>query len=847
MADLKRTDLGFLGLEFQYRFIKALMEDNSLFRDLHSIIDQNTFTDPMLKVYVGTMKDYYEKNDSFPSYEMMQIALNDLAKTPIDKEMYEELNRKIKSTKADGSAEIKELGIRFFRQQNIIRAANKILAIAGDGSYERYDECVDLLQDALSRGASYDLGQKLFDELSDTLSDDYREPIPTGIEKLDAALNGGLGKGELGVVIGSSGFGKAQPLTARILTADGYKLMGDMKVGDEVIGRDGLPHKVTGVYPQGKRPIYKVTLSNGTSCECDIEHLWNVNSLYQRRGKKYIPGVSKSRDDKKTCPDFSFKTLTLAQIIKKGIIKNHGKRKDYNFKVPMPQPVHFNERSVPIDPYLIGYILGDGSIHDMTIAVGDDDKEAIQPMLEESASGYTSFRKCSGRNLWNARIIGEARKLAHSVLLEMKAADKEIPEDYLFNSIEKRTALLQGLMDTDGYANKNGSCEFCSKSKKLAEQVQFLVRSLGGFATMDIDPSGYKKKETGEFVDCGVRHRVCISMCDPNIQLFRLERKQSRVKYREKYAGNLFIASVEYVRDGEAQCIMVDSDEHLYLTEDFIVTHNTTFGTAVSNYASTYKCKKNLEQGYKVLQIVFEDSIKQIKRKHLSKITGVEACNLSKPEFIDGVIEKVKSYPDYDLMQQNLRIMKLPSGEVTATKIRELIKKHINTGFVPDLVILDYFECVDLGDISRGENEWKREGKVMRKFESMASDMNLALWVMLQGNRDSVNADVVTMDKSGGSFTKVQIAHIVLSIARTQEDIKRNKATLALLKNRAGSSGAVWVGVQFNNGTCTISTDDVEDYEDLFDYRKKKDMDDLELQTTIFKQIKKEEKAHGDF
>ena len=109
----------------------------------------------------------------------------------------------------------------------------------------------------------------------------------------------------------------------------------------------------------------------------------------------------------------------------------------------------------------------------------------------------------------------------------------------------------------------------------------------------------------------------------------------------------------------------------------------------------------------------------------------------------------------------------------------------------------------------------------------------------MQGHKDSVSAEVVTMDKAGGSYKKVQIAHVVVSIARSMEDIKNNKATLALLKNRAGGSGAVWTGVDFNNGTCTISTDNVDDFDDLFDYKKKKDKEELDLQMSIFKSIKK--------
>lgn len=108
----------------------------------------------------------------------------------------------------------------------------------------------------------------------------------------------------------------------------------------------------------------------------------------------------------------------------------------------------------------------------------------------------------------------------------------------------------------------------------------------------------------------------------------------------------------------------------------------------------------------------------------------------------------------------------------------------------------------------------------MRKLESMASEFNMALWVPTQGVKDSVNAELVTMDKAGGSFKKIQIAHIVMSIARSMEDIEANRATIAVLKNRAGKSGTVLNNVEFNNGTCRICTDHVDEFDNMIEYRK---------------------------
>ena len=126
----------------------------------------------------------------------------------------------------------------------------------------------------------------------------------------------------------------------------------------------------------------------------------------------------------------------------------------------------------------------------------------------------------------------------------------------------------------------------------------------------------------------------------------------------------------------------------------------------------------------------------------------------------------------------------------------------------------------------------------MRKFESMAAEMNIAIWIPTQGTRDSVNMELVTMDKAGGSFKKIQIAHIVISIARTMEDIEANKATIALLKNRAGKSGKVYNNVEFNNGTCRISTDNVDEFENMIAYNKNSMEERAALTASIFQQTK---------
>jgi len=468
----QNNKLGFLGEDFQCKLAHAFVEDKEFFKDLCDIVDQNLFTDPNLKTFVGVMREYYKKRQSVPNYDTIKILLTEKSHNQTEKEFYDAFVDKIHNIVEDDSEYIKESAEKFFKQQNMIRVANEIIKIASKGDADNYDKCVELLNKALTQGLNEDLGCSVFDNEMETLSEDYRIVIPTGIGKIDETLEGGLGKGELGVIVGSSSFGK------------------------------------------------------------------------------------------------------------------------------------------------------------------------------------------------------------------------------------------------------------------------------------------------------------------------------------------------------------------------------TSLTTAMASYAATYRCSQNNNDGFKVLQIVFEDRVKQIQRKHFGRITGIEAKDLSKPGYIDLVREQLEKYDDRETLQKNLRIIRLPSGEKTADDIKRLIIKLKNNGFSPDLVIVDYFECL----LCKGESsddKWEKEGKTMRKFEAMAGELNIGIWIPVQGTKDSLNVEVVTMDKAGGSFKKIQIAHIVMSIARTVEDIEQSLATIAILKNRAGKAGKVFNGVSFNNGTCRISTDNVEEFNSMFAFNEKKGKDLTDAAKELMESITK--------
>lgn len=450
---ISKNNLGFLGVDFQYRLISTFFIDQGFFTDLNTIIDQNMFTDVYLRGIVTIIKDYYNKYGCVPSYGMLEIKINERSFSEDENKYYLESLEKIKSVPSDGYKEIEELAEKFFKQQNIIKVANKLRNIAGDGDITKYDECQKILEDALSIGRHLDDNEwHPFDSIDDDISKENVIPIPTGIDKLDEILGGGLHKGKIGIII---------------------------------------------------------------------------------------------------CP---------------------------------------------------------------------------------SGKGKTSLTTC--------------------------------------------------------------------------------------------------------------------------------------------LAGN----------------------------------------------AAICKNEQNDYQGFKVLQILFEDTKRDMNRKFMSKVSQIEQVHINdSKDTEESIREMIINYPDRALMNRNITLKKLPSGEYSASDIKEIIKKKMNQGEKPDLVIVDYFQCIKCEKGMDRDDVTSREGKTMRVFENMAHDLGIAMWIPTQGNRSSYTAEVVTEDNVGGSIKQVEIGQVILSIARNNDDLKNNKATIAVLKNRSGQV-RTFNGIYFNNGTCTVNTDNVIDFDSALAY-----------------------------
>jgi len=464
---IQKNDLGWLGEDYQRNLVKMFIEDKSFFKNIECIVDQNMFTVDVLKRIVGLMKERYALNETVPNYRELDVLIRSKISDSVTLERCLSTLEAIKNEESMGIDIIENSAEKFFKQQNLVKAINKAQEIIKKGDSSKYDEIEDIIKKALHVNNHKEFGYKIFDNLEEVLSEEYRLTIPTGADKLDEALNGGLGKGELGIIIAPSSVGKTSATT--------------------------------------------------------------------------------------------------------------------------------------------------------------------------------------------------------------------------------------------------------------------------GFAA----------------------------------------------------------------------------------------------------HAAITKTDANNNMGYKVLHIHFEDEDVNIKRKYYAFLTNFDACELSKPEIRPQAINIINNHEYKEMIQRNVIGYHPNSGEFSPTDLKVKIQQLIATGFKPDLIIVDYFECLKLEQgHSIDEKEYSREGITMRKLEAIAHEFNVALWCPVQGTKDSFNQQIVGMSQAGGSVKKVQIGHVVISFARTEQMRLEDKLNIFINKFRPGRIRKnSFMNITFNNGTTRFDFSTETDVDNAIDGTNK-------FQTQVAKEVK---------
>ena len=418
----------------------------------------------------------------------------------------------------------------------------------------------------------------------------------------------GLDKKRL--IIGDEpGLGKSESVDALIATPDGFVRMGDISVGQQLFGQDGKVYNVLGVFPQGKLPTYRVWFSDGSNCECSIDHLWNVrDENRRRRGTGWV-------------------TKTLKEIVDSGLtLKSNPKREAsgrtpiLKWEIPMCEPVSYGLKGYIILPYVMGAFIGDGYMSDTShvsmslpeekMFVLDNIQKYMPTCMSVTKRKYYGMYHC---DFVNNREVSDPYHTPNVYMeeirrfnLDVTSGKKFIPELYMQGNELQRKQLLTGLMDTDGSCIKNRTI-FHTTSEQLARDVKELVQSLGGIAIIH----RYDRTEEGKTPEYQVNIRT--TFCPFSEGCY----KADSWKPNNRFKVTRYIKSVEYIGEKECRCIKTSAPDELYLTDEYIVTHNTLQSIGIVDTADAYPCL-----------VICPSSLKINWQREFEKFTGKSAIVL---------------------------------------------------------------------------------------------------------------------------------------------------------------------------------------------------------------------------
>ncbi len=378
--------------------------------------------------------------------------------------------------------------------------------------------------------------------------------------------------------------GYEQPYSELVATPNGFVQMGSLKVGDEIWNPDGKTTKVLEIYEQGFKDVYKLTLADGRSVRCGADHLWEV-----------------------VCANNHFKhnVLTTHDLLNNGLYNQctvKGKRYNaYKYYLPAIEPLQYGEKQQNIPAYVLGALLGDGALTKRTPKISSIDQEILDRIQYLLGDGfefkYDPTTSCEYRIIDKERFmhkdefengqygVNRLHRWIDDLGLCVSCAYKFIPDQYKYGSIEQRYELIRGLMDTDGYISKDGGMSFVNTSKQLIDDFVEVLRSLGILCSVSKRAPGKGGVRNGRAI-FGTKFSYVVYI-KGNPDIFHLSRKRNRIRKNRKFSNKVAITNIEYLGEQEKQrCIFVSNENHLYLTRDYIPTHNSFKGGSmlVRNY-----------------------------------------------------------------------------------------------------------------------------------------------------------------------------------------------------------------------------------------------------------------------
>ena len=595
--------------------------------------------------------------------------------------------------------------------------------------------------------------------------------VPTGFYDLDK-MTSGFQAGDMIVLAARPSMGKAQPLDARVRTLSGWKRMGDLAVGDAVASVDGRPSIVTGVYPQGIKEVFRIRFSDGRSTECCAEHLWRVHSRHWPH-----PRVVQTQE----------LAALLARKRHQGRIWIEPHSGDFG---------HLEE--LPIDGWVLGALLGDGNLTGTgSVRFSTASAEVLE--LMQSRAGATL--EVVHASKYDYRIVRRDRGHVDGMqgmqpnplrvtlqalgLSGLPSDRKFIPRLYLEACKEVRLDVLRGLLDTDGWVERWGSVRFSTSSEQLARDVAELVRSLGGWCSITTKQPHFR--DVGGMRIAGLPAYVChVSHPQPR-SLFLLSEKQARAPERWLRRKRLTISAIEPVRSAPCQCISVSHPDHLYITDQDVVTHNTALAINIAEHVALNEglpvAVFSMEMGASQLAVRIVGSIGRIDQGHLrtGKLSDDEWPRLTE------AIEKLRNI--------SLHIDETPG--LTTSELRANARRLARQCGKLGLIVVDYLQLMSVSSSMSDENRATAVGEISRGLKMLAKELQcpvIALSQLSRGVESRTDKRPMMSDlRESGAIE--QDADVIMFIYRDDYYNKDSKepgvAEVIISKQRNGPTGTV--------------------------------------------------------
>ena len=581
--------------------------------------------------------------------------------------------------------------------------------------------------------------------------------IRTGLPAFDACLPAGIYPGHLGILLAYPGIGKAMPMDTPVLTPDGWVNIGELSVGDKVIARNGHPTDVVGIPFEGEQDSYLVMLNDGGTVKCGPNHEWTV---YSRDGK-YKSGKAQIK--------------TTAELIESGLHLNSPSRTSrnvpgYKWFLPTVDPVKHSEKDFSVEPYTLGVLLGDGYMCRETVYFTTNDEFCAEEIQRRNPNLHVNkYARClnaAQRYSITPRYMGAMRALG----LNQNSHHKRVPQHYFFGSHKQRLDLLRGLMDSDGSVSVNNKARFHSRNMGLAEDVQQLVWSLGGTAKI----STHQRLNGTD---------ITVSFWTPD-NPFLLERKAVRYTVRDGYRA---IKSIERVGSEKMRCISVADAEHLYVTNDYIVTHNS--------WIMAYLAVRAWLDGKTPMIISLEMTEEEV-RDRLYTIIGsglfshrkLSAGYVDVDDFRDWHEKTFKGKP-------SIHIVASDAGAVTPSVVKGKIDQY-----KPDIVFLDYLNL--MSPDGRFDGEIQKMKQLSTQLKMLAKSERVPIVAISSATPDDVT-DMSSAPSLGQVSWSKQISYDADWLVALGREPNSDVMHMVFRKNRHGASGEFAIIVDFDKGLFT--------------------------------------------